>query len=127
MKTTSILKSISLIALLGAALSVPVLAQPGPGMSGGMGMGMENGGPGVGQMGPGARGRGDMGGAALMTAQERTAMQVKMRAVKTYDECKLVQSEQHKTMEARAKEKGITLPATRQNRCDMMKSRGLIG
>lgn len=124
MKTTTLLKSISLVALLGAALAAPVLAQPGPGMWGGMGMGMQNGGPGAGPMGPGARG---MGGAALMTAEERTAMMIKMRAVKTYDECKLLQSEQHKAMEARAKEKGITLPAPRQNRCDMMKARGLIG
>lgn len=119
MKTTTLLKSISLVALLGAALAAPVQAQPGPGMGGGMGMGMQNGGPGAGRMG-------GMGGAALMTAEERTAMQVKMRAVKTYDECKLLQSEQHKAMQARAKEKGITLPEPRQNRCDMMKARGLI-
>ncbi|NDP37892.1 MAG: hypothetical protein GZ093_03965 [Rhodoferax sp.] len=127
MKTTTLLKSISLVTLLGAALAAPVLAQPGPGMWGGMGMGMQNGGPGAGPMGPGARGMGGMGGAALMTAEERTAMMTKMRAVKTYDECKLLQSEQHKAMEARAKEKGITLPEPRQNRCDMMKARGLIG
>ncbi|WPC66431.1 hypothetical protein SBP18_18430 [Rhodoferax ferrireducens] len=130
MKTTTILKSISLVAVLGAALAAPVLAQPGPGMWGGMGgMGMQNGGPGPGP-GPGAGrmgpGMGDRIGATLMTAEERTAMMIKMRAVKTYDECKLVQDEQHKAMEARAKEKGITLPAPRQNRCDMMKARGLI-
>jgi hypothetical protein len=120
MKTTTILKSISLVAVLGAALAAPVLAQPGPGMWGGMGgMGMQNGGPGAGRMG-------NMAGATLMTAEERTAMMIKMRAVKTYDECKLVQDEQHKAMEARAKDKGITLPAPRQNRCDMMKARGLI-
>lgn len=125
MKTTTILKSISLVAVLGAALAAPVLAQPGPGMWGGMGgMGMQNGGPGgAGRMGPGM---GNGVGATLMTAEERTAMMIKMRAVKTYDECKLVQDEQHKAMEARAKEKGITLPAPRQNRCDMMKARGLI-
>lgn len=127
MKTTTVLKSISLVALLGAALALPVLAQPGPGMWGGMGLGMQNGGSGAGRMGPATRGMGGMGGAALMTAEERTAMMTKMRAVKTYDECKLVQSEQHKTMDARAKEKGVTLPEPRQNRCDMMKSRGLIG
>lgn len=130
MKTSTLLKSISLAAVLGGALALPVLAQPGPGMWGGMGMmgmGMQNAGPGPGHRGPGARGMGAGVGATLMSPEERTAMQTKMRAVKTYDECKLVQDEQHKSMQARAQEKGITLPSPRQNRCDMMKSRGLIG
>ncbi len=129
MKTSLSLQSIALIALLGAALAAPVLAQPGPGI--GAGPGMQNGGPGPG--GPGARGMRGMRfdnsntpGWTLMTPQERTANQIKMRAVKTYDECKLLQTEQHKTMEARAKEKGVTLPAPRQNGCDRMKARGLI-
>lgn len=129
MKTTTI-KIIGVIALIGAAIAVPVLAQPGPGMGwgpgmgGGMGMGMQDGGPGAGHMGPGGRG---MAGVNLMTSEERTAFQAKMRAVKTSDECKLVQDEQHTAMQARAKEKGVTLPTPRQNRCDMMKARGLIG
>ncbi|MHB8948938.1 MAG: hypothetical protein ACYC4S_07735 [Rhodoferax sp.] len=113
MKTSTLLKSTSLVAVLGAALALPVLAHPGAGMGGGMG--------------PGARGMGGGVGATLMSPEERTAMQTKMRAVKTYDECKLLQSAQHTTMQARAKEKGITLPEPRQNRCDMMKARGLIG
>ena len=125
MKTSTLLKSISLAAVLGGALALPVLAQPGPGMWGGMGM--QNAGPGPGHRGPGARGMGAGVGATLMSPEERTAMQTKMRTVKTYDECKLVQDEQHKSMQARAKEKGVTLPSPRQNRCDMMKSRGLIG
>ena len=136
MKTSTIIKSLSLITLLAAALAVPVRAQPGPGMGMGAGAGMQNGGPGAG--GPGAGGPGGRGmhgmrfnkdntvGWALMTPEERTANQIKMRAVKTYDECKLLQTEQHKTMEARAKEKGVTLPAPRQNGCDRMKARGLI-
>jgi len=123
MKTTTI-KIIGVIALIGAAIAAPVLAQPGPGMGGGMGMGMQNGGPGAGRMGPGGPG---MAGVNLMTSEERTAFQVKMRAVKTYDECKLVQDGQRTAMQVRAKEKGITLPTPRQNRCDMMKARGLIG
>ena len=136
MKASSILQSISLIAVLGAALAAPVLAQPGPGMGGGPGMGagpgMQNGGAAAGAsaargMGGGMRAnRGNGPGQALMTPEERTAMQAKMRAVKTYDECKLLQAEQHKTLEARAKEKGVTLPAPRQNSCDRMKARGLI-
>jgi len=53
-------------------------------------------------------------------------MQTKMHAVKTYDECKLVQTEHHTAMEARAKEKGVTLNTPRQNGCDRMKARGMI-
>ncbi len=139
MKTSSILQTLSLIAVLGAALSAPVLAQPGPGMGMGMGAGpgmcagpgMQNGGPAAGASAArGMRGmrfdRNNTAGWSLMTPEERTAMQTKMRAVKTYEECTLLQAEQHKTMEARAKEKGVTLPAPRQNGCDRMKARGLI-
>jgi hypothetical protein len=138
MKTSMTLKGITLIALLGVALSVPVAAQPGPGMGGGMGqgMGMQNAGPGPG-MGPGA-GMGPGGGRgmrfnqnntrgwALMTPEERTAFQSKMREVKTYDECKLIHTEHRSLMEARAKEKGVTLATPRRNACDTMQARGLI-
>ena len=61
-----------------------------------------------------------------MTQEERTEMQNKMRAVKTYDECKQLQTEHRAQMEARAKEKGLTLMSPRGNRCDMLKARGLI-
>lgn len=144
MKTSMKIKSVALIALLGAAFAAPLLAQPGPGwgMGGGMGMGMmgmgggpgmQNGGPGAGRWGPGAGGMRGMGfnqansGVwSLMTPEERIASQTKMRAVKTYDECKLVQTEQRTLMETRAKEKGLTLPTPRQNGCDNMKARGFI-
>ena len=60
MKTSvSLMKKITLIALLGAALVAPVLAQPGPGM--GSGPGMQNSAPGQG-MGPGMGGMGGMRG-----------------------------------------------------------------
>ena len=62
----------------------------------------------------------------LMTPEERTAQQVKMREVKTYDECKVVQTEHRSTMEARAKEKGLSLFTPRGNACDNLKARGLI-
>ena len=65
-------------------------------------------------------------GWTLMTAQERTDFANKMREVKTYDECKALQEEHHKTMEARAAEKGVKLAPPRQNGCDVMKARGLI-
>jgi len=126
------LATIAFIGLLSAALAVPVLAQPGTGMGGGMqgagsGAGM---GPGAG-MGQGA-GKGmrfnqdNTLGWSMMSVEERTAHQSKMMSAKSYDECKAVQAEQHKAMEARAKEKGQVLPAPRQNGCDRMKAQGMF-
>jgi len=112
-------------AFLGACLAAPVFAQPGPG--GGPGMG-----PGG---GPGARGGGAMrfdfnkdntAGWSLMNAEERRAHHDKMLAAKSYDECKAVQDEQHKLMEARAKEQGKSLRQPKQNGCDRMKARGFF-
>ncbi|MBB1077887.1 hypothetical protein HUU62_26160 [Rhodoferax sp. 4810] len=128
MKTSTLLKSLTLTAALAAALSASVLAQTGPGPGAGMGAG-----PGAGQMGPGAgamRGmrfdKSNTPGWALMTAEERTAHQTQMRSVKTYDECKTLQDQQHQAMQVRAKEKGVTLMVPRQNGCDRMKARGWI-
>ena len=135
MKTPMILKSMTLIALLGAAFVAPVFAQPGPGMGGGMGPrpGMQNSdtgaqpGQGQGMGGRAKAGRqGRAAGWSLMTEEERTAHQIKMRAVKTYDECKVLQADHRKMIEERAKEKGVTLPPPRQIACDRMKARGII-
>ncbi len=120
-------------ALLGATLSVSVLAQqPGQGMGpgGGMGPGMGPGMGGMGGMGPGGKGmkyrfnKDNTPGWSLMTPEERTAHHDKMMAAKTYDDCKAAQAEQHKQMEERAKAQGKTLPGPRQNACDNMKARG---
>ena len=139
MKTSMTFKSIAAIALLGAALATPVMAQPGPGWGGGWGGGH---GMGMGGMGWGGghgmgsgRGMGWGGGPGmqnaapawtLMTAEEQTAFQIKMREVKTYDECKTTQDNQRKAMESRAKEKGVTFFAPPQFVCDNMKARGII-
>ena len=133
------IRHIALVAFLGASLAAPVLSQPGSGQGMGSGSGM---GPGAG-MGPGqgmgqGAGMGPGGGNAmrfnfnkdntpgwkLMSVEERAAHSGKMRAAKTYDECKALQAEHHQAMEVRAKEKGVTLPAPRQNGCDRMKARG---
>ncbi|MBK9442891.1 MAG: hypothetical protein IPN53_16965 [Comamonadaceae bacterium] len=128
MKTATTFKFIAIATTLAAVLSASVLAQSAPASAPGMGAG-----PGAGKMGPGAGGMRGMRmnqnntpGWTLMTAEERTAIQTKMRAVKTYDECKLVQTEHHAAMEVRAKEKGVTLNTPRQNGCDKMKARGMI-
>ncbi len=118
---------ITLLFVLGASLASPVFAQPAGGQ--GMGPGM---GPGAG-MGPGPGGgkgmqynlnKDNTWGYQLMSPEERTAQRDKMRATKTYDECKALQDEHHKAMEVRAKEQGKTLPAPRSNGCDRMKARG---
>lgn len=140
MKSTASFKVMAIVALLGAALAAPVMAQGGPGMGWGGGWG---GGPGMWNSGPGAgygggMGHGGRGGRGmmnnqngvpawtLMTSEERTAFQIKMREVKTYDECKVVQTDHRNVMEARAKEKGVTIFTPRQFGCDNLKARGVI-
>lgn len=77
--------------------------------------------------GPWAVNKGNTWGWQLMSADERTEHQNKMRSFKTYDECKTYQEEHHKQMEERAKEKGVTLPAMGSGYgCDNMKARGLL-
>jgi hypothetical protein len=71
-------------------------------------------------------GKSNTPGWTLMSAEERAAHQAQMRAVKTYDECKQLQEEHHKAMEARAKEKGVALNTPGKNGCDVAKARGLI-
>lgn len=147
MKTTLIIKRFVQVVLLGTAVVSTAMAQPGPGWGGGWGggCGMQRGmgGGGGWGMGPGGgRGMGyGMGygagpGAAanqnltrgweLTTPEERTAQQIKMRAVKTYDECTAVQTEHRGILETRAKEKGLTLVTPRISQCDNLKARGLI-
>jgi hypothetical protein len=142
MKSTMTIKSIALIALVGAALAAPVLAQPGPGMGGGWGGGpcMQGGGMRNGAgMGPGARaGWGNKGGRGMMfnqdtvrgwtllTPEERTTYQNQMHKLETYDECIKVQTEHRGMVEVRAKEQGVNLMTPRQNMCDNMKARGWI-
>ena len=135
-------RSIALITLIGAALAAPVLAQPGSGMGGGwggapcmQGGGMRNGAG----MGPGARaGWGNKGGRmmmanqdnvrgwALLTPEERTSFQNRMRNVETYDECVQIQTEHRGMVEVRAKEKGVNLVTPMRNMCDNLKARGAI-
>lgn len=65
-------------------------------------------------------------GWTLMTPEERIEYRNKMLSAKTYDECKAIQAEHRKAMEARAKEKGVTLPTPKTNACDNMKAKGII-
>ncbi len=100
-----------------ALVATAALAQNGPGM------GMEGGYGGGGRF---AWDKNQTPGWMLMTDQERTEWQNKMRNVQTYDECTKMRDEHHKAMELRAKEKGVTLATPRRNGCDMMKARGFF-
>lgn len=148
MKAILSFRRVVLAGVLGAVLALPALAQPGSGSPGGpaaqgltrcvnnCGLGMGGGqGPGMGQgeqgqggsRGPGMRfSQRNTAGWNLMTAEERNAHREKMMAVKSYDECKSVQVAQHSAMEARAKERGVSLSQPRSNGCDRMKARGMF-
>lgn len=131
MTSATFFKSLALGTALTAALSATVLAQSGPGAGMGPGWRAQQAATGANGFGPGARAGQGMQrmqgpGAALMSTEERAANQARMASVKTYDECKAVQAEQHAAMQVRATEKGITLPAPQSRGCDMRKARGLI-
>ena len=49
-------------------------------------------------------------GSQLMTSQERTAYQTRMRAAKTNEEREQIRAQHHKEMQVRAKQQGVTLP-----------------
>jgi hypothetical protein len=69
------------------------------------------GGTGYGPMGAGAAGHGV--GQQLMTPEERTALQEKMRNAATPEERQKIATENRAEMQKRATEKGITLPEHR--------------
>jgi hypothetical protein len=62
----------------------------------------------------------------LMTPQERTEHQTKLRSFTEYAACKEYVDEHHKQMEERAREKGIAPPVMRRNPCDTMKAKGVL-
>ena len=105
--------------LLCATVSVLLGAQPsatqGPAVGPGYGKGMQF-----------KFNQNNTRGWALMTDQERAAHHASMISAKSYEECKARQSEQHQTLDARAKEKGVTLPAAQENACDRMKAKGFF-
>ena len=103
------LKKLMLITLLGTVVALPFAAYAQPGKGTRYGFNADN-----------------TRGWSLMTAEERTEHQNKMLAAKTVDECKAVQDEHLKLMNARAKEKGQTLVAPAVNACERMKARGII-
>lgn len=49
-------------------------------------------------------------GSQLMTVQERTEYQARMRAAKSVEAQEKIRAEHHTVMQVRAREKGVTLP-----------------
>ena len=117
--------AVGIVASLGLGIAVAAYAQPGqmgggmgPQMKGGMQHGAQGGmqhgakgGTGHGPMGAGAAGHGTA--QQLMTPEERTALQEKMRNAKTPEERQQIATATRAEMEKRAQEKGITLPEHR--------------
>ena len=99
--------------LLGAASAMAQQgagAGPGPGMGAGMGAG-------------GARwSNDDTPGWSMMTEQERKEHQERMRAMKTYEECKTYADQHREQMSTRAKERGgQALTQARRDPCGGLK------
>ena len=93
-------------------------AGPGPGMGSGMGPGMGAG------MGAGVArwGSDDTPGWSMMTEQERKEHQDRMRAMKTYEECKAYADQHREQMSTRAKERGgQALAQARRDPCAGLK------
>jgi hypothetical protein len=104
------------IASLGLGIAVAT-AYANPGQMGG---GMEHGKGGMQHGAQGGMQHGGMGGGAghgagqqLMTPEERTALQEKMRNAKTPEERQQIAAANRAEMQKRATEKGITLPEGR--------------
>ncbi|MFO1304320.1 MAG: hypothetical protein U1F54_11340 [Burkholderiales bacterium] len=121
------------VVALALAASVSMAGGPGGGYGpgAGCGAGADAGGancPAGGGYGPGpGYGRGGGYGMSLLTEQERAKFRDAMHEVKTLAECTAVVEERHALVAERAKEKGVTLPATpRGNMCERMKARGFI-
>jgi hypothetical protein len=67
-------------------------------------------------------------GWSMMSAEERNAHRDRMLAAKTVDECKAALDEQRRTIEARAKERGVAVPrGPRTDMCQIMQRRGRFG
>lgn len=61
-------------------------------------------------------------GWSMMSPQERTEHQARMRSMKTYEECKTYQTQHHEQMAARAKERGgKALAQPRRDACAGLK------
>ena len=113
------------IASLGLGIAAAVAYASPEQMGGGMGShmkggmqhgakgGMQHGTKGGTEHGGTGGGAGHGAGQQLLTPEERTALQEKMRNAKTPEERQQIATANHVEMQKRAKEKGVTLPEGR--------------
>lgn len=121
-------RPLMMAALVAAVFSSSVYAQGGPGSGKGMGPGMHAPGASAPMRGPGGRHHGGRASAevtpgwSMMTPAERNEHRDRMRSMKSYEECKTTMAQHHEQMVARAKEKGVKMPAEpRHDACAGMK------
>ena len=115
------MKTIRLLTIAAAILLAAGIApaQPGPGAGPGFSASAPRVGPG--RMG-GRWGTDFTTGWSRMTASERQEHQAKMRSMTNYEDCKAYVDQYHQQMTARAKEKGLAVPAQpRRDACASLK------
>ena len=114
------MRTMLMIAAAAAFAASAAFAQgPGYGPGGGPGKGAGK--------GPGWSFNGDnTRGWSMMSPEERAEHRNRMFSMKTYEECVAYQDEHRKQMEARAQERGRSMPAPRQNMCERMKQAGRL-
>lgn len=125
MKTSTRTSWLALLALwagLAAAQGGPGPQASAPGASAPrMGMGMGPGGGGMMRGGP-RWGNDYTPGWGMMTAKERDEHRAQMRAANSLEECNALRDKHREQMAARAKERGVTLPAQpRRDACQGFK------
>lgn len=65
-------------------------------------------------------------GWSMMTSEERHRYHERMMTSKNFDDCLMIQKEQHSLMQARAQDRGARLVSPSQNACERMRERGLF-
>ena len=71
--------------------------------------------------GPWRASDGNTSGWHFMSAEERIAHQARMRSFKTWDECQEYRLEHHRLMDARARERGMSLAPSRRDICEHLR------
>ena len=125
MKTTMKTSLAALLALAASMAMAQAASAPqasGPAASAPR-MGMGGGRMGAGRMGGAARAGADYTpGWGLMTPAERNEHRTQMRSAKSYEDCVALRDKHHEQMLARAKERGVTMPAQpRRDACQGLK------
>ena len=71
--------------------------------------------------GPWRASDGNTSGWSFMSPEERVEHQARIRSFKTWDECHNYRLEHHRLMEARARERGMSLAPSRRDICEHLR------